>query len=100
VENSVEMFEINNRKEEIIGENLTQLQYYKIYDGDETKCEKPYGIGITKTCYNEIERNVEKCEFNYIFKKENEADDMLKILIRNKVTPVNLREVLEDYVLV
>ena len=41
---------------------------------------------------------MEKSEFNHIFTQEKEADSMLKLLIRNKVTPVSLREILEDFV--
>ena len=49
---------------------------------------------------NDKTRNVEKREFNHIFSKENDADDMLELLLKNKVTPTSLRDILEDFVLV
>ena len=43
---------------------------------------------------------MEKSEFSNIFIKEQEADNMLKMLIKNKVTPISLRYILEDLILV
>ncbi len=88
--------EINNKDEERTY-NPIQLEYYKTYSN---KNQKPYGIGVIKTCTNEMEVDVEKREFNHIFSKENEADSMLEVLLKNKVTPIALRDILEDFVLV
>lgn len=74
------------------------LEYYKIHNNVPKNEEKPYGIGIIKTHEDEIETIMEKSEFNHIFTQEKEADSMLKLLLKNKVTPVSLREILEDFV--
>ena len=60
----------------------------------------PYGIGVIKTYSDELETEVEKREFNHIFSKENDANNMLELLIRNKVTPITLKDILKDFVLV
>lgn len=80
--------------------NPIQLEYYKIYNSEKQDERKPYGIGVIKRCSNEIEVDVEKREFNHIFSKENDADNMLELLLKNKVTPIALRDILEDFVLV
>ncbi len=87
---------INNREEIIY--NPIQLEYYKTYN--ENTEEKPYGIGVIKTCTNEIEVDIEKREFNHIFSEENDADNMLELLLKNKVTPIALKDILEDFVIV
>ena len=102
MEKSVEIYG-NISITEGIGERVTQefpinLEYYKIHNNVPKNKEKPYGIGIIKTYEDEIETIMEKSEFNHIFTHEKEADSMLKLLIRNKVTPVSLREILEDFV--
>ncbi len=76
------------------------LEYYKIHYNMPKSETKPYGIGIIKTHEDGVETIMEKSEFNHIFSKEKEADNMLKLLIENRVTPVSLRDILEDYVLV
>lgn len=73
------------------------LEYYKIHTHMPKNVEKPYGIGIVKTHEDTVETRMEKSEFNHIFSQEQEADKMLKLLIKNKVTPVTLRDILEDY---
>ena len=40
----------------------------------------------------------EKEEFNNIFNCKQEANDILKLLVANKVTPIGLGDVLENYV--
>lgn len=99
MEKAVEVYgntEINNKGEEITYSPI-QLEYYKTYNNEN---KKPYGIGVIKTCSNEIETDIEKREFNHIFSKENEADNMLEVLLKNKVTPITLRDILEDFVIV
>ena len=91
--------EIRNKEEETT-DNIIHLEYYKIYNNENENVKKPYGIGVIKTCSNEIELDIEKREFKHIFSKENDADNMLELLLKNKVTPVALRDILEDFVLV
>lgn len=91
--------------EDCIAEGVTKefpinLKYYKIHNNVLKNEEKAYGIGIIKTYENNIETSIEKSEFSHIFSKEKEADNMLKLLIENKVTPISLRYILEDFVLV
>lgn len=76
------------------------LEYYKIRNNVPQNEAKPYGIGIIKTHQDEIETTMEKSEFSHIFSQEKEADNMLNLLIKNKVTPISLRYILEDYILV
>lgn len=73
------------------------LEYYKIHNRVTENIEKPYGIGIIKTHEDTFETCMEKSEFNHIFSQEQEANKMLELLIENKVTPVSLRYILEDY---
>lgn len=99
MERSIKIYgntEIDNKGEEI-PYNPIKLEYYKTYSD---KNQKPYGIGVIKTWNNEVETDIEKREFNHIFSKENEADNMLELLLKNKVTPITLKDILEDFVLV
>jgi len=87
---------------ECITEGVTKefpinLEYYKIFTRMPKNVEKPYGIGIAKTHEDTVETCMEKSEFSHIFSQEQEAEKMLKLLIENKVTPVTLRDVLEDF---
>lgn len=85
--------------EKVTKEFPINLEYYKVHSNI-SQNGKPYGIGIVKTYEDEIETIMEKSEFSHIFNREKDADNMLKILIKNKVTPVCLRDILEDFVLV
>ena len=73
------------------------LEYYKIHHDMQKNTEKPYGIGIMKTHEDTLETRMEKSEFSHIFSQEREAEKMLELLIENKVTPVTLRDILEDF---
>lgn len=85
-------------KEELEKEGIIypiKLEYYKI----EERCnnyESVYGIEIMKTEYID---NIGRTE-NEIIKKittnEKTVDEILKILKKNEVTPVTLKEILED----
>ena len=91
--------EIKNRLEGL-DYNPIQLEYYKTFNNEKNNNRKPYGIGVIKRCSNEIEIDIEKREFNHIFSEENDADNMLELLLKNKVTPIALKDILEDFVLV
>lgn len=104
MEKSVEVYG-NIAINECITEGITEefpinLEYYKIHNYIPENEEKPYGIGIIKTHKDEKETSMEKSEFSHIFSQEKEADSMLSLLIKNKVTPVSLRNILEDFILV
>lgn len=77
--------------------NPIQLEYYKTCNNTSSK---PYGIGVIKTFTTEMEIDVEKREFNHIFSNETEANNILEVLLTNKVTPIALKDILEDLVLV
>lgn len=100
MEETIKMYgdiEIENELDEILSGPI-QLQYYKTYN--DVRKQKPYGIGVIKTYCNEIETDIEKREFNHIFSKENDANNMLEVLMKNKVTPITLKDILEDFILV
>ena len=82
--------------EEILENATIKLQYYQTRDRNSKKNEKQYGVGIIKTQVGTNELNEEKQEFNNIFEQKSEANDLLKILLENKVTPIDLKYVLED----
>ena len=75
------------------------LKYYKTIHGKFSKNGKHYGVGVIKTEIGSNERNEEKQEFNNIFKQKSEVEKLLSILLRNKVTPIDLKYVLEDMAL-
>ncbi len=101
MDKSVEMYGNTTLTNNLEKEKLIQLEYYKICNNLANKENvKPYGIGIIKKSCNEIELNIEQREFNNIFKNENEVNKILNLLLKNKVTPIALKDVLEDYVLV
>lgn len=102
MEKSIEVYgniEIKDELDEKTN-NPIQVEYYKICNNKKKNTEKPYGIGVIKTYSDELETEVEKREFNHIFSKENDANNMLELLIRNKVTPITLKDILKDFVLV
>lgn len=102
MEKSIEVYgniEIKDELDEKIN-NPIQVEYYKICNNKKKSTEKPYGIGVIKTYSDELETEVEKREFNHIFSKENDANNMLELLIRNKVTPITLKDILKDFVFV
>lgn len=104
MEKSVEVVG-NVRIDNDITEGVTKqfpinLEYYKIHYHELQTEEKPYGIGIIKTHQDEVETIMEKSEFNHIFRQEAEAEDMIKLLMEHEVTPISLRDILEDFILV
>ena len=82
-------------------EKLTEeeilLEYYITKNKPKDKnTAKQYGVEVVKLT-NENTRP-EKEEFNNIFNCKQEANDILKLLVANKVTPIGLGDVLENYV--
>lgn len=76
-----------------------KLQYYKTKDKKLNKNEKQYGVGVIRTEVGNHELNEEKQEYNHICAQKEEVENLLNILLRNKVTPIDLKYVLEDLVL-
>ena len=78
---------------------IIKLKYYKTKDNRFSKNVKQYGVGVIKTEATNHELNEEKQEFNHICGRKEEVENLLKILLQNKVTPIDLKYVLEDLVL-
>ena len=75
-----------------------ELKYYKIISNIVTKKNKnrKFGIEVVKKCvYNNVVSEEKKEIFNCI-EKEDVADQILELLKINKVSPVNVVDVLED----
>ena len=68
-------------------------------DGTRTIMLKYYGVGVIKKEIGCNEVNEEKQEFNNICKQKSEVEKLLSILLKNKVTPIDLKYVLEDMAL-
>ncbi len=84
--------------EELYKSYPIELEYYETKS--RTKTGKIYGIGITKRYTDDKEVSVEQKEFNNIMSKEIEVKKLLQMLLVNKVTPITLKDVLQDLVIV
>ena len=84
------------QSEELMEETPIELEYYATKD--ESNSDKIYGIGITKKCTSNDEVSIEQKEINHITEQEKEVKQLLKILLKNKVTPICLKDVLQDFV--
>lgn len=77
------------------------LEYYMI---SEPLCEEysdlmRYGIKIVKTAvYKDGTVNTEQKEIRDIFYRKQEAQEFIKMLIANKVTPTGFLDVVEEYI--
>lgn len=80
----------------------TALDYYLIRESiGENYCDLVrYGVKVVKTV---LEcgggKTVELKQINNIFYRERDADDFLRLIMRNRVTPVSLMDVVEDYII-
>lgn len=86
-----------NDYNEFDGEFKIHLTYYKTQDclnlGDKNVS---YGMQVVKKQTDGNTMKVETKEFSNIVDTEEKVDNILEILKRNKVTPVAVRDVLED----
>ena len=89
---------INNEEmEELTEEENILLEYYITKNKPKDKnTTKQYGVELVKL--TNAEPRPEKEEFNNIFNCKKEANDVLKLLVANKVTPIGLGDVLENFV--
>lgn len=89
---------INNEEMEELTENENMLlEYYITKNKPKDKnTTKQYGVEVVKL--TNAETRPEKEEFNNIFNCKKEANDVLKLLVANKVTPIGLGDVLENFV--
>lgn len=86
-----------NDYNEFDGEFKIHLTYYKTQDClnlDDKNVS--YGMQVVKKQTDGKNMKVETKEFSNIADTEEKVDSILEILKRNKVTPVAVRDVLED----
>lgn len=90
---------INNEDAEDLNFDKIYLEYYKNRNKEEIKDdEKPYGVTIIKKTQAGKILEIEEKEVTNIINKENEADNILELLVAYKVTPIGLDDVLQDLV--
>lgn len=73
------------------------LRYYKTRTILAKPDEKRYGIEIIKKEVNGRNRKKEKSVEKYISNSEQVIEKLLKILIKNKVTPIQTNDILSDF---
>lgn len=90
---------INNEDAEQANFDRMYLEYYKnVNEREIKKDEKPYGVTIIeKTQIGKI-LEIEEKEVKNILNRENDVDNILKLLVEYKVTPIGLDDVLQDLV--
>lgn len=90
---------LNNRDVECLsGKGKIELKYYKIISSIVNKRNKNQVFGIEvvkKSVHNNIVSEERKEIFNCI-EKEEVADKVLELLKINKVSPINVVDILED----
>ena len=90
---------INNEEAEQAGFDRMYLEYYKNVDEKEIKEDKKlYGITIIKKTQIGEVLEIEEKEVKNILNKENDVENILKLLVEYKVTPIGLDDVLQDLV--
>ncbi len=83
------------------GKKGAELEYYLIPEKiSEAYCDLMcYGVKVKKTTYFEGGgKTVETKQINNVFYRKNEAEEFIKLILKNSVTPVTLRDVVEDYI--
>ena len=90
---------INNEDAEQANFDRMYLEYYKnVNEREIKKDEKPYGVTIIKKTQIGKILEIEEKEVKNILNRENDVDNILKLLVENKVTPIGLDDVLQDLV--
>ena len=86
----------SNDAEYIMKKGKVELKYYKIISNLVGKKHKKYGIEVVKKCINDNIISEEKKEIFNCIEKEETADRVLELLKINKVSPINVVDILED----
>lgn len=73
-----------------------KVKYYKIKNTGFKEEGCSYGIEIVKEQSNLPEGKQEKEEIRSIYKNEEKTDEVLEMLKRNKVTPIELKDIIQD----
>ena len=90
---------INNEDAEQANFDRMYLEYYKnVNEREIKKDEKPYGVTIIKKTQIGKILEIEEKEVKNILNRENGVDNILKLLVEYKVTPIGLDDVLQDLV--
>lgn len=77
-------------------EGKMELKYYKIISKFNDKKNRRFGIEVIKKCtFDNIVSEEKKEVFNCI-EKEDVAEQVLEVLKVNKVSPINVVDILED----
>ena len=82
----------NSDSEDII--NYCELEYYQI---ENELSEKPYGIEIIKKNIENEKMKIESNVIYNIYKSEIDNNNLINKLIKNKVTPIALNDVVDDF---
>lgn len=75
---------------------VINLKYYKTKSMITKNNEKKYGIEIIKEEVNGANILREKSEVKYISDSEQVIESLLKILVKNKVTPIATEDIIAD----
>lgn len=90
---------INNEDAEQANFDRMYLEYYKnVNEREIKKDEKPYGVTIIKKTQIGKILEIEEKEVKNILNRENDVDNILKLLVEYKVTPIGLDDVLQNLV--
>lgn len=90
---------INNEDAEQANFDRMYLEYYKnVNEREIKKDEKPYGVTIIKKTQIGKILEIEEKEVKNILNRENDVDNILKLLVEYKVTPIGLDDVLQGLV--
>lgn len=90
---------INNEDAEQANFDRMYLEYYKnVNEREIKKDEKPYGVTIIKKTQIGKILEIEEKEVKNILNRKNDVDNILKLLVEYKVTPIGLDDVLQDLV--
>lgn len=90
---------INNEDAEQANFDRMYLEYYKnVNEREIKKDENPYGVTIIKKTQIGKILEIEEKEVKNILNRENDVDNILKLLVEYKVTPIGLDDVLQDLV--
>jgi len=71
-----------------------KIEYYKL--SSESQIKKEYGIKIIKTEYKKEIIDIEEKEVKNLTDDENVINKVLELFKNNEVTPIAVREILED----
>lgn len=82
--------------EEMNKKFVINLKYYKIKSRTTITNEKKYGIEIIKEEVNGANILREKSAVKYISDSEQVIESLLKILVKNKVTPIATNDIIAD----